>query len=319
MGFDTPDQSKLHRARQKQLDISDNYTKSFLSAINPVDAYVDCPCPTCGTKALNSLFEKRGGKYSYCQNCDHIYLSNQLKQELLFRFYRDYPTSSLEWHHEELSFYRDIYASGIALLFPLMPTGKILDIGSSSGLFLSIAKEHGYCCFGIEPNTLERSYALERGLEIIGSTIDDIKSSQSTFDIITLWDVLEHIYNPVEYLSLLADFLNPGGVILLQVPTSDSLAARIMRQYCNMFDGIEHLTLFSSKSLDIAFKQAGFTRQSSASVITDYFAISNYLSYESDPYHPKVHGISGPSCIDSETIISSSMGYKIQAVYQINR
>ena len=48
-------------------------------------------------------------------------------------------------------------------------------------------------------------------------------------------------------------------MIFVQVPTCDSLAARVLREACNMFDGIEHLTLFSSHSLDIAFDQAGYT------------------------------------------------------------
>jgi len=318
MGHDSLDQARLHRSRQKQLDISEDYTQLFLSGIDPASDYIDCPCPTCASTSSTPLFEKRGGRYSYCQNCDHVYLSNQLKQDLLVHFYRDYPTSSLEWHREESSFYRDIYTSGIDLLAPLKSSGKLLDIGSSSGLFLSIAKTRGYQCFGIEPNILERSYALDQGLEIIGSTIDDIMNSQSLFDVITLWDVLEHIHNPVMYLSSLVNLLNPSGFILLQVPTSDSLAARIMRQYCNMFDGIEHLTLFSARSLDIAFEKAGFIRRSSASVITDSYAIVNYLGYQADPYHPDLAGIVAPHFINNESILASSMGYKIQAVYQLN-
>ena len=91
----------------------------------------------------------------------------------------------------------------------------------------------------------------------MGRTIDDL-SKQSNFSVVTLWDVLEHIPDPISYLKCLKSNLCSSGLVFVQVPTSDSLAARVLREDCNMFDGIEHLTLFSALSLDIAFEKAGY-------------------------------------------------------------
>jgi hypothetical protein len=88
-----------------------------------------------------------------------------------------------------------------------------------------------------------------------------------------------------------------------------------------MFDGIEHLTLFSKYSLNIAFIQAGFTPKTSCSIISDDFAINNYLSYEEDPYLP-VNVSGSPDILGAFTknnLSDDGLGYKIQACYQITQ
>jgi cyclopropane fatty-acyl-phospholipid synthase-like methyltransferase len=203
------------------------------------------------------------------------------------------------------------------LLSPYRKGEKLLDVGCSSGYFLSIAAHQGYAAMGIEPNSQEAGYARRNGVNIIGSTIDDLSASNELFDVITLWDVLEHIQHPVDYIAKLRLLLNQYGLVFVQVPTSDSLAARIMREDCNMFDGIEHLTLFSSRSLDTAFQSAGFTCVAKSTVISEIHAITNYLSYQSDPYLDAPLVPFKTDFLSATTLESSGQGYKIQAVYQL--
>ena len=185
-------------------------------------------------------------------------------------------------------------------------------------MFLSIAKERGFSEFGVEPNTKEASHAKNHGINILGKTISEIPRDQK-FDVITMWDVLEHIDSPGEFVKSLKKYLKPTGIIFVQIPTCDSLAARIMREKSNMFDGIEHLTLFSKKSLDICFKNAGFTSKKVRSIISESFALKNYLSYESDPYLPSSNnnGEFISELIDFDSIEEKLLGYKIQACYRL--
>lgn len=316
MSVETSDQYLLHSNRQKQLDKSSEYIHSFLSRYSDACNYKVNSCPTCGNTNSNDLFRKNSGLYAYCQSCEHVFLKTSLKPELLLEFYTNYPTSSLDWHVNENDFYQRIYASGLEMISSISDQNKILDIGCSSGFFLSIAKDKGFISSGIEPNYLESSYAKNAGINIIGSTINDIPKTQ-IFDVITMWDVLEHIDSPINYLKQLTRLLTPGGIVFVQVPTCDSLAARILRSECNMFDGIEHLTLFSSLSLDKAFTEAGFTLASKKTVISEQFAISNYLNYEQDPYHPVQKSKESylRDVVDFNQIEKHSLGYKIQACY----
>lgn len=318
MSVESLDQQVLHANRQEQLDKSSLYIRNFLHTHSNSSSYKVSRCPTCGNEEAEVLFIKNNGQYAYCTNCKHIFLKTSLKQEILIDFYKNYPTSSLDWHINESEFYQRIYKSGIDAITASTKKKLLLDIGCSSGYFLSIAKQFGFNTSGIEPNALESSFASEQGINVIGSTIEEIPHS-SKFDVITMWDVLEHIDSPVQYLKKLSGVLNIGGIVFVQIPTCDSLAARVLRDKCNMFDGIEHLTLFSSKSLDIAFSQAGYTSINKKTVISDRFAISNYLNYELDPYLPQqLHEhICFDDVLEYDELESLSLGYKIQACYAL--
>jgi len=315
MIIETTNQLALHQARQDQFVNSRSYTESFLSSLDKVKDYDYRDCPTCGHKADDPIFIKNQGAYCYCPSCRHIYLSNQLSSEKLLAFYSGYPTSTLEWHLNETEFYRRIYLKGLSSIQSISAGSKILDIGCSSGLFLSVAIDNGFDGFGVEPNESEAEYARLNGIKVIGSTVTELDKS-SFFDVITLWDVLEHIKDPVGYVKSLKSILRPGGHVFVQVPTSDSLAARILRSSCNMFDGVEHLTLFSKHSLDLAFTSAGYALVSFQTIISETYAINNYLSYANDAYLDNSADPLVGSILDSAKIESEGLGYKIQAIYR---
>ena len=78
-----------------------------------------------------------------------------LKPDYLINFYKNYPTSNLDWHNNESDFYSKIYNHGLDLIQSYKSSGNILDIGCSSGYFLTLASKRGYKSFGIEPNKRE--------------------------------------------------------------------------------------------------------------------------------------------------------------------
>ena len=316
MSIETKDQSALHQSRLIQLNKSAKYIEEFLAQASIEESYDNAGCPTCSKQADRPLFTKNNGEYCYCQDCKHIYLANPLIQKRLIDFYAGYPTSSLEWHQNESSFYKKIYTEGLELIDAICEDKNMLDIGCSGGYFLSIASERGYKSHGIEPNIRESAYAKEQGIDVLGATLDDL-SENVRFGIITMWDVLEHIRDPIKYLKRVRSYLVPGGAIFVQVPTCDSLAARVMRSECNMFDGIEHLTLFSARSLMIAFEKAGYTLAMHQSVISEYQVIQNFLSYESNPYLSKPRQDFKPEFLSPDVIERSGQGYKIQAVFKV--
>lgn len=316
MPIDTKDQANLHQKRQDQLTRSAKYIKDFLGQLSAERDYDECHCPTCGQAPTDTLFSKNNGRYCHCSLCNHIYLANPLTQELLIEFYTGYPTSSLDWHKNESAFYRRIYEAGLDLINIPGSDIDLLDIGCSGRYFLSIASERGFRVHGLEPNKRESEEAIKQGINIIGATIDDL-CDYSEFGIITLWDVLEHIRDPIDYLRRIKPYLNSSGLIFVQVPTSDSLAARVMRGACNMFDGIEHLTLFSANSLDIAFEKAGYSLINRQSVISESHVLRNYLCYERYPYLASAKPGFSPEFLSGDYIESCGLGYKIQAVYRI--
>lgn len=319
MSVETANQLDFHNAREVQRRNLKDYKSTFFQKYNITEdsAREQSSCPTCGLFTDNVLFTKDDGRYKHCPNCDHIYLSNPLNNEFLIKYYTNYPANTLSWHNTESEFYERIYNKGLSMLNPNNKELSLLDIGCSSGLFLSHASKHGYQGYGIEPNLLERTYALNNGIKVIGSELSDI-DTKNKFDVITLWDVLEHIKNPIEYISSFRKYLSGlDACVFIQVPSCDSLAARVLREECKMFDGIEHLTLFSLNSLKIAFSKAGFKLVEAQSVISEKFALSNYLSYCADPYHPTFKSSFPASFSDYQSLEENMLGYKIQATFSL--
>ena len=317
MSLDTKDQKNLHLNRKKQLDKADDYVHKFISCLDKEKSYNLSGCPTCNSISYDETFEKNGGKYVYCENCDHIYLSNILKEEKLMEFYAKYPNSCFEWYKNESDFFKKIYQKGIDSIKKACPSkfNSLLDIGCASGYFARVANLNGFIAKGIEPNDIESEYAIKEGINVVGKTIDDL-SEKDLFDVMTMWDVLEHIPNPIEFLIKLKPYLNQNGLVFVQVPTSDSLAAKVLQKNCNMFDGLTHLTLFGKKSLDLAFSKAGYEMISYETVISETHAISNYLSYAKDPYLDTPKNLFKSKLIDPDFIINNNLGYKIQAIFK---
>ncbi|MBI5825507.1 MAG: class I SAM-dependent methyltransferase [Chloroflexi bacterium] len=106
---------------------------------------------------------------------------------------------------------------------------KVLDIGCGGGLFLSKMKQAGAEVLGIELSDTRAYYAKTRhGFEVVKRTIEDAywQAHHGTFDIVTLWDVIEHVNYPLATLRSAADMLKSGGVLLIDTPCRDAFYHR---------------------------------------------------------------------------------------------
>lgn len=102
---------------------------------------------------------------------------------------------------------------------------KVLDIGCGGGLFLSTLKAEGADVIGVELSDTRAFYAKSKhGFEVVKRTIEDDywRSFHGTFDIVTLWDVIEHVNYPLATLQAAAKMLKPGGILLIDTPCRDA-------------------------------------------------------------------------------------------------
>jgi len=138
-------------------------------------------------------------------------------------------------------------------------SGRLLDVGCASGLFLSCALEAGFEIAGVEPNEKLCEQALEtlhgRG-EIHCGDLESAKLA-GNFRAITLWDVLEHVPDPLDFLRKCHALLQPNGLLFLNVPDLDSFEAIILgRRWPLLLP--EHLNYFNRSSLEYCAHEAGF-------------------------------------------------------------
>ena len=141
----------------------------------------------------------------------------------------------------------------------------MLDVGCGLGEVLSVFKENEWDCTGIEFNKFAAGYAKDKfGLNIINKSIFDIdESAENKYDLIMLWGVLEHFYDPKKVLRKVSELLVPGGLLLLEVPSADSVLVRFVESTSKPVDriieGDRHIMLFSLKALEQMTGDCGFS------------------------------------------------------------
>jgi len=143
--------------------------------------------------------------------------------------------------------------SKLDLINDLQPSkGKLLDIGAGTGDFLALAKQYGWNITGVEPSEKAKSIALKKGVSFVENTnlLDE-----NSFDLISMWHVLEHVPNLEEQIKELKRLLKPNGTILIAVPNFNSYDAKQYGTFWAAYDVPRHLWHFSKTAIRMLFEK----------------------------------------------------------------
>lgn len=128
--------------------------------------------------------------------------------------------------------------------------GSLLDIGAGTGDFLLVAKDNGWKSIGIEPSEKARTIAKSKGVEL-KSSLSEFENH--SFDVITMWHVLEHIPNLEEQIKELKRLIKPNGSIIIAVPNFKSYDANYYKEFWAAYDVPRHLWHFSKTAIEKLF------------------------------------------------------------------
>jgi len=138
----------------------------------------------------------------------------------------------------------------IKLINSISDKGTLLDIGAGTGDFLFFAKKNNWNVTGIEPNLKAKNNAIQKGV----SFADNLALLEShSFDVITMWHVLEHVPNLEEYISELKRLVKPTGTIIIAVPNFKSFDANYYQEFWAAYDVPRHLWHFSKTAIKNLF------------------------------------------------------------------
>lgn len=220
-------------------------------------------CPICAEPdpilwlAAPDRFHGRTKKYQLlrCRSCSMVWLdAPPSKSEMGMHYGSDYDrTISTAAQAPEHWFGRRDE------LLRLKPGGgAILDLGCATGGFLSTLKGPSWELSGIEMSEDAASVARSRcGAEVFVGDILDAPFPPQSFDVITCFNVFEHVYEPKEVLVKVAEWLKPGGIFYTLMPNIDSAGARIFRSYWYALELPRHLSHFSPATLRKVAQSAG--------------------------------------------------------------
>ncbi|MBI1765366.1 MAG: class I SAM-dependent methyltransferase [Acidobacteria bacterium] len=169
-----------------------------------------------------------------------------------------------------------------------VPAGRALEIGCGNGVYLACLKQHGWRVAGVELSERAALLGKQRwGIEIHTGTLAADTFAPESFDYVRLCDVLEHVYDPVETLRLVARFLKPGGTVFLQTPNADSFSFQHWQSRWYGCETPRHLYLFSPATLRQIIEAAGLQLQRQRTLPVLPGGYTAEFSYDYEAAHPE--------------------------------
>lgn len=192
-----------------------------------------------------------------CNNCGLMYLNPRLRSDVVIKGYSE---GADEMFVSQVAGRERTFARSLDLIERHRPQrGRILDVGTAGGSFLSVAKARGWQVAGCEPNRWMAEWGSQHyGLDIHPGTIFDMQLEADAFDVVTLWDVLEHTPDPAEVLAECQRVLKPGGLLVVNYPDFHSLVGRLMGRRWVFLLSI-HLYYFDLATMRAMLKKTGFS------------------------------------------------------------
>lgn len=202
-----------------------------------------------------------------CQGCGLVFVANPPTDEERARLY-----SFKAGYHQTLTsdeaarvLHEREAAANLKVLHRYANSGRLLDIGCSTGLFLKAARDAGWPGQGLEYSADSARVAIEvHGLEVRCGELRADTYAKGSFDVVTMWDVIEHVPDPSGTIRLLREILAPKGLLVLKTPNAGGLypaLSRLLASRLGFWGHVEppgHLYQFSDATLTRMLFDAGF-------------------------------------------------------------
>ena len=217
-----------------------------------------------------------------CDKCQFIHvmpLPSELELSKLYKrkYYTKVKPNYIKKYQKEIDYWNLVFDEKLDFLETKIKTQtrSIFDIGSGSGYFLLRAKEKGWAVDGVEPNLIAADHSRKIGVPVINDFFGNVNiHTMKKFNAINLFDVLEHVHNPIEVLENCYKLLKPKGIIVIEVPNDYNPLQKIVqntlkkeeywltvltksRNY-HWASKMDHLNYFNFQSLNRMLKRLDF-------------------------------------------------------------
>lgn len=233
-------------------------------------------CPFCNSDRFE-LLRKVGDRFKLsvareyqivaCVNCNFVYLNPRPKVEHISDFYANGAYQPFLSTRSAVSGLDRVYLWVRNLMVgrkrrvieKFVKCGKLLDIGCGTGEFLREMEKHGWSVAGLEKDEKAAEFAQKQyGLKVTTLEFSQMPYSENSFDVVTLWHVLEHLYNPLQILRELRTRLKDSGVLVIAMPNINSFDARFYKANWVALDAPRHVQHFVPASLQAFCSASGF-------------------------------------------------------------
>ncbi len=230
------------------------------------------PCNLCGSTSSVTLYSipdfmlgSSDDEFSFvrCTQCGLVYQSPRSNNDHINDYYPpEYPPFSSQKHLTSWLLKKAInygLEKRCNIVTHYKKNGRLLDFGCATGDFLHVmAQKSGWDLYGIDINSYAVDIAKTKHLRVFAGTLDEAKFPDKYFDVITLWEVLEHLRDPIGILKKINDILKPDGLVIIRVPNLQSIDEKMFGKYWAGYDAPRHLYVFSPQTIRKILNLAGF-------------------------------------------------------------
>lgn len=214
---------------------------------------------TCLITGADDLFPLKGYENNYLvksKSSGFVFCSKRPSEQELIEFYSKYPIG----YNADSEITRLRINELLDGFEKFKQTNKILDVGCGPGLFLLEAKKRGWEVYGTEFTDQQIEYLNSKGIKTSQGKLKKESFASESFDVIISSEVLEHINNPIEELTLFNSFLRKGGLTYITTPNFNAIERYLLKGKYNVIDYPEHLCYYTPKTIDLLLSRCGFEK-----------------------------------------------------------
>jgi 2-polyprenyl-3-methyl-5-hydroxy-6-metoxy-1,4-benzoquinol methylase len=191
-----------------------------------------------------------------CKDCGLQYISPRLRSDLILSSYSEGEDRA---YVSQMAARERTFADALTHIEKIAGhRGRLLDVGTAAGAFLAAAHARGWQAEGCEPNRWLANWGTRHyGVHIRPGSVFEQSYEPGSFDVVTLWDVIEHTTNPREVLAHCRSLLRPGGVLVVNYPDVGSWIARALGRRWLFLTSV-HLHYFDRKTMTRLLESTGF-------------------------------------------------------------
>lgn len=246
-------------------------------------------CPVCNSNSFIALNNYSAHHLVRCTTCSMTFAHRIPSPLELENHYKGYSRGRFV---SELTIQK--YEELLTRFCQFTEGKRVLDVGCGSGFFLESAKNSGWDAIGTEYGSESIEHCTGKGLIVHEGDILTIDLPKDSFDVITSFEVIEHLVDPKSHIKRLFELLKPGGLLYITTPNINAVTRYILKEKWSIISYPEHLSYFTPHTLNKILVQEGFIKNQltadglSVDRLMNHFSKKNVVSENESPEKAKV-------------------------------
>lgn len=254
-------------------------------------------CPMCAGDRFAVVVEEPPYTVRRCHACEFVWVTPRRSEEGLTEIYAgesywcsDSPkTVGYADYRRDERLYLKTFRRRLAFALRYGPRGgRALDVGCAAGYCMQVLSEMSFDVHGVELSAEIARHARQRfGFDTVHvGTLDTYPEPAASFDLITMWDVIEHVVDPRALLQRARELLKPGGLLVLETQNVDSAFARVLGARWHHYKHDEHIYHFNPRTLDALTRSAGFAIEGLSPRFAGKYVSFGFIAERAGRLHP---------------------------------